>query len=84
MDADDFEPMDNVGPRDSTPGQSGITEASNNTYLRPSVPQTPWFRVIDTRRERLLPRRPLRRHQPHSANASTDMEPAGPACHAFP
>ncbi|KAH8037183.1 hypothetical protein HPB51_008865 [Rhipicephalus microplus] len=54
MDADDFEPMDNFGPSDSTPGPSGVAEASNNTYLRPSVPHTPWFRVIDARRKKVV------------------------------
>ncbi|KAH8021290.1 hypothetical protein HPB51_014484 [Rhipicephalus microplus] len=54
MDADDFEPMDNVGPRDSTPGPSGVAEASNNTYLRPSVPHTPWFQVSDARRKKVV------------------------------
>ncbi|KAL3247398.1 hypothetical protein MRX96_017839 [Rhipicephalus microplus] len=41
MDADDFEPTDNVGPSDSTPSPNGVAEASNNTYLRPSLPHTP-------------------------------------------
>ncbi|KAL3219229.1 hypothetical protein MRX96_050528 [Rhipicephalus microplus] len=54
MDADNFEPTDNVGPSDSTPGPSGVAEASNNTYLRPSVPHTPWFRVIDARRKKVV------------------------------
>ncbi|KAH8042595.1 hypothetical protein HPB51_024816 [Rhipicephalus microplus] len=43
--------MDNVGPSDSTPGPSGVAEASNNTYLRPSVPHTLWFQAIDARRK---------------------------------
>ncbi|KAL3219783.1 hypothetical protein MRX96_030189 [Rhipicephalus microplus] len=54
MDADDFEPTDNVGPSDSTPGPSGVAEASNNTYLRPSLLHTPWFRVIDVRRKKVV------------------------------
>ncbi|KAL3169676.1 hypothetical protein MRX96_015510 [Rhipicephalus microplus] len=54
MNADDFEPMDNVGLSDSTPGPSGVAEASNNAYLRPSVPHTPWFRVIDARRKKVV------------------------------
>ncbi|KAH8037880.1 hypothetical protein HPB51_018368 [Rhipicephalus microplus] len=54
MDADDFEPTDNVGPSDSTPCPGGVAEASNNTYLRPSVPHTPWFRVIDARRKKVV------------------------------
>ncbi|KAL3224237.1 hypothetical protein MRX96_049603 [Rhipicephalus microplus] len=54
MDADDFEPTDSVGPSDSTPGLSGVAEASNNTYLRPTVPHTPWFRVIDARRKKVV------------------------------
>ncbi|KAL3182706.1 hypothetical protein MRX96_034614 [Rhipicephalus microplus] len=58
MDADDFEPTDNVGPSDSTPGPSGVAEASNNTYLRPSVPHTPWFRVIDARRKKVVAEEP--------------------------
>ncbi|KAH8022489.1 hypothetical protein HPB51_024588 [Rhipicephalus microplus] len=54
VDADEFEPTDNVGPNDSTPGPSSVAEASNNTYLRPSVPHTPWFRVIDARRKKVV------------------------------
>ncbi|KAL3245900.1 hypothetical protein MRX96_058106 [Rhipicephalus microplus] len=54
MNADDFEPVDNVGPSDSTPGPSGVAEASNNIYLRPSVPHTPWFRVKDARRKKVV------------------------------
>ncbi|KAH7957886.1 hypothetical protein HPB51_028127 [Rhipicephalus microplus] len=54
MNADDFEPVDNVGPSDSTPGPSGVAEASNNIYLRPSVPHTPWFRVNDARRKKVV------------------------------
>ncbi|KAL3244205.1 hypothetical protein MRX96_047227 [Rhipicephalus microplus] len=53
MNADDFEPVDNVGPSDSTPGPSGVAEASN-IYLRPSVPHTPWFRVKDARRKKVV------------------------------
>ncbi|KAH7942604.1 hypothetical protein HPB51_028715 [Rhipicephalus microplus] len=54
MYADDFEPMGNVGPSDSTPGLSGVADASNNTYLRPSVPHTPWFRMIDAHRKKVV------------------------------
>ncbi|KAL3246230.1 hypothetical protein MRX96_057828 [Rhipicephalus microplus] len=54
MGADDFEPTDNVGSSDSTTGPSGVAEASNNTYLRPSVPHAPWFRVIDARRKKVV------------------------------
>ncbi|KAL3235924.1 hypothetical protein MRX96_022352 [Rhipicephalus microplus] len=54
MDADDFKPMDNVGPSDSTPSPSGFAEAFNNKNLQPSAPHTPWFRVIDARREKVV------------------------------
>ncbi|KAL3257995.1 hypothetical protein MRX96_016759 [Rhipicephalus microplus] len=54
MDADDCKPTDNVGPSDSTPGPTGVAEASNNTYLRPFVPHTPLFRVIDARRKKVV------------------------------
>ncbi|KAL3217720.1 hypothetical protein MRX96_032059 [Rhipicephalus microplus] len=46
MDAEDFETMDNAAPSGSTPGPSGVAEASNNTYLWPSIPHTPWFWVF--------------------------------------
>ncbi|KAH8029586.1 hypothetical protein HPB51_001773 [Rhipicephalus microplus] len=55
MDTDDFEPTDNVGPSNSTPGPSGgVAEVYNNTYLRPSGPHTPWFLVIDARRKKVV------------------------------
>ncbi|KAL3246217.1 hypothetical protein MRX96_057833 [Rhipicephalus microplus] len=54
MDAGDFQPMDNVGHSGSTPGSCGVAEASNNTYLWPSVPHTPWFRVIEARRTKVF------------------------------
>ncbi|KAL3225298.1 hypothetical protein MRX96_049268 [Rhipicephalus microplus] len=43
-----------MGPSDFTPGPSGVAEASNNTYLQPSVPHTPWFRVIDAHRKKVV------------------------------
>ncbi|KAL3219367.1 hypothetical protein MRX96_050514 [Rhipicephalus microplus] len=54
MDADDVEPMDNLGPSDPTPGPSGVAETSNNTFLRPFMPHTPRFRVIDARRKKVV------------------------------
>ncbi|KAL1417875.1 hypothetical protein MTO96_006048 [Rhipicephalus appendiculatus] len=54
MDADDFEPEDDVRPSDYTSGSSGVAEASNNGHLRPSVPHTPWHRVVNARRRKVV------------------------------
>ncbi|KAL3188242.1 hypothetical protein MRX96_003571 [Rhipicephalus microplus] len=54
MNADDFALMVNVGHGDSTPGPSGVAEASNNTYLWSSVPHTSWFREIDAHQKKVV------------------------------
>ncbi|KAL3204821.1 hypothetical protein MRX96_041202 [Rhipicephalus microplus] len=85
MNADDFEPMDNVGSQRLYP-RSERGCRSVQQYISAAI-RTSHSMVSGDRRspkEGLLPRRPARRHQPHSINASSDMEPAGPTCHAFP
>ncbi|KAL1475395.1 hypothetical protein MTO96_037320 [Rhipicephalus appendiculatus] len=36
------------------PGTSGVAEASTNAHLRPPVPHTPWYRVVNARRRKVV------------------------------
>ncbi|KAL3229386.1 hypothetical protein MRX96_048547 [Rhipicephalus microplus] len=59
--ADDFELTDNIGPSDSTPrSERRCRSVQHVPHLRPSVPHTPWFRVIDARRKKVACRGGLR------------------------
>ncbi|KAH7932295.1 hypothetical protein HPB52_024765 [Rhipicephalus sanguineus] len=54
MDADDLETEDGVGSGGYTPGPSGVAEASNNAHLRPPIPHTPWYQVVNARRRKVV------------------------------
>ncbi|KAH7951177.1 hypothetical protein HPB52_006234 [Rhipicephalus sanguineus] len=54
MDAEDVETEDGVGPSGYIPGPSGVAEASNNAHLRPPIPHTPWYRVVNARRRKVV------------------------------
>ncbi|KAH7949710.1 hypothetical protein HPB49_014251 [Dermacentor silvarum] len=54
MDAEYMEPEHDIGPCDYRPGLSGAADASNDTPPQPPVPYTPWYRMVDARRRRVV------------------------------
>ncbi|KAH7933137.1 hypothetical protein HPB49_009088 [Dermacentor silvarum] len=54
MDAEYMEHERDIGPCDYRPGPSGAADASNDTLPQPPVPRTPWYRVVDARRRRVV------------------------------